>query len=187
MSTNPVTAKIVSPYARAIYDYSVKQNIIHQITADFQNLKAFLAKTPELTQYLSNPFISPLQKKETLTKILESQLNSETLKFLLVLTDARRIELLDVIIAGYLDIVYKTAALRIIEVQTAFSFTNSQKRELIKKLKTMTNAREIRLVFVVDSSLIGGFLIKVDSKIIDLTIKDQLQKLAKHLGSVLEI
>jgi F0F1-type ATP synthase delta subunit len=51
----------------------------------------------------------------------------------------------------------------------------------------MTNAREIRLAITVDSSFIGGFLIKTDSKILDFTIKNQLQQLAKHLDSVLEI
>ena len=39
----------------------------------------------------------------------------------------------------------------------------------------------------VEPSLIGGFLIKTDSKVIDFTVKNQLQKLAKHLDTVLEI
>jgi len=74
-----------------------------------------------------------------------------------------------------------------IEVVTAFPFTNLQKNTLIKKLKELTNAREIRLEITVDSSLIGGFLIKTDSKIIDFSIKNQLENLAKHLDTVLEI
>jgi len=39
----------------------------------------------------------------------------------------------------------------------------------------------------VDPNLIGGFLIKTESKVIDFTIKNQLKKLAKHLDTVLEI
>jgi F-type H+-transporting ATPase subunit delta len=74
-----------------------------------------------------------------------------------------------------------------IEVSTAFAFTNLQKDMLIKKLKELTNAREIRLVITVDSSLIGGFLIKTESKVVDFTVKNQLQNLAKHLDTVLEI
>ena len=70
---------------------------------------------------------------------------------------------------------------------TAYAFTNLQKNTLIKKLKELTKAREIRLVITVDSSLIGGFLIKTNSKVLDFTIKNQLQNLAKHLDSVLEI
>jgi len=54
-------------------------------------------------------------------------------------------------------------------------------------LKKLTNAREIRLTLKLDSSLIGGFLIKTESKVIDFTIKNQLEKLAKHLDAVLEI
>jgi F-type H+-transporting ATPase subunit delta len=73
------------------------------------------------------------------------------------------------------------------EVSTAFPFTNLQKNTLIQKLKELTNAREIRLDITVDSSLIGGFLIKTESKVIDFTVKNQLQGLAKHLDAVLEI
>jgi F-type H+-transporting ATPase subunit delta len=91
------------------------------------------------------------------------------------------------VIASYLELVYEAASIKTIEVSTAFAFTNLQKNMLIKKLKELTNAREIRLVITVDSSLIGGFLIKTDSKVIDFTVKNQLQNLAKHLDTVLEI
>ena len=68
-----------------------------------------------------------------------------------------------------------------IEVSTAFPFTNLQKNTLIQKLKELTNAREIRLIITVDSSLIGGFLIKTESKVIDFTVKNQLQRSSKTL------
>ena len=55
MSTNPLTSKIAVPYARALFDFSVEKNIMHQITADFQNLEVFLDETAELTDYLNNP------------------------------------------------------------------------------------------------------------------------------------
>lgn len=187
MSINPLSSKIASPYARALFDFSVEKNIMHQITADFQNLEIFLEKTPELTEYLNNPIVSQEAKREVLTKTLKSQVNTETFKFLMVLVNRDRINLLRVIIASYLELVYKTASIKTIEVSTAFAFTYLQKNTLVQKLKELTNAREIRLVITVDPSLIGGFLIKTNSKVIDFTVKNQLQKLAKHLDSVLEI
>jgi F-type H+-transporting ATPase subunit delta len=182
MSVNPLASKIATPYARALYDFSVEQNLMHQITADFQNLEVFLTKTPELTKYLNNPVISLTQKEKFLTKILKSQLNSETFKFLMVLVKRDRINLLLSIIICFLELVYKTASVKMIEVSTAFPFTTLQKLNLIKKLKELTNAREIRLVVTLDSSLIGGFLIKTNSKVINFTIKNQLENLAKHLA-----
>ena len=74
-----------------------------------------------------------------------------------------------------------------VEVSTAFPFNNKQKNTLIKKLKALTKAREIRLILTVNSNLIGGFLIKTDSKVIDFTIENQLQKLSNHLDNVLEL
>ena len=94
---------------------------------------------------------------------------------------------LQAVIDNYLKLVYQLASIRMIEISTAFAFTNKQKNELIKKLKELTKAREIRLIINIDSSLIGGFLIKTNSKVIDFTVKNQLQKLANHLDTVLEI
>jgi F-type H+-transporting ATPase subunit delta len=187
MSVNPLAAKIAMPYARALFDFSVENNIMHQVTADFQNLETFLNKSAELTEYLNNPLVSETAKREILTKTLESQINTETFKFLMVLVQRDRINLLNSIITNYLELVYETASIKMIEVSTAFAFTNLQKNTLIKKLKELTNAREIRLIITVDASLIGGFLIQTESKVIDFSIKNQLQKLAKHLDTVLEI
>jgi F0F1-type ATP synthase delta subunit len=67
------------PYARALFDFSVEKNIMHQITADFQNLEIFLDETSELTEYLS-PVVGKQAKREVLSKI-KSQINTETFKF----------------------------------------------------------------------------------------------------------
>jgi F-type H+-transporting ATPase subunit delta len=172
MSINILAAKIAAPYARALFDFSVEKNIMHQITADFQNLEIFLEEATEF---------------EVLTKTLKSQVNTETFKFLMLLVKRDRINVLPSVISNYLSLVYETASIKMIEVSSAFPFTNLQKNTLVQKLKELTNAREIRLVITVDSSLIGGFLIKTESKVIDFTIKNQLQNLAKHLDTVLEI
>lgn len=187
MSANPLASKIAAPYARALFDYSVDKNIMHQITADFQNLEIFLDESRELTDYLSNPLVSQDAKSEVLTKILESQVNSETFKFLMVLVNRDRISLLKSVITNYLELVYETASIKTIEVVTAVEFSNAQKNTLIQKLKELTNAREIKLAITVNPDLIGGFLIKTESKVIDFTIKNKLQQLAKHLDAVLEI
>jgi F-type H+-transporting ATPase subunit delta len=187
MSVNPLASKIAAPYARALFDFSVEKNIMHQITADFQNLEIFLDETTELTEYLNNPLVNQEAKREILTKTLQSQVNTETFKFLMVLVKRDRINVLKSVISNYLELVYETASIKMIEVVTAFPFTNLQKTTLIQKLKELTGAREIRLIITVDSSLIGGFLIKTESRVIDFTVKNQLQRLAKHLDTVLEI
>ena len=137
--------------------------------------------------YLNNPIISVEEKTEILNKTLKSQLNDATFKFLLILVNRNRINILQSVIESYLEVVYNVASIKMIEISSAFKFTNRQKNTLVKKLKKLTNAREIRLTLTIDPTLIGGFLIKTDSRVIDLSIKGQLQQLAKHLDTVLDI
>ena len=187
MSASPLTARIAAPYARALFDFSVEKNIMHQITADFQNLDIFFSETSELTEYLNSPVVSEEAKRELLAKTVESKINIQTFKFLMILVNRDRIFLYNAIANYYLKLVYELASLITVEVITTIPFTESQKSALEVKLKELTNASGIELAITVDSSLIGGFLIKTDSKIIDFTIKNQLKKLAKHLDTILEI
>jgi len=187
MRVDPLTKKIASPYARALFDFSIEQNIMHQVTADFQNLEIFLNESSELSNYLSNPIVSQVAKRDILTKTLQSQINTETFKFLMILVTRDRINLLESIITNYLELVYETASIKMIKVISASEFSISQENTLIKKLKELTGAREIRLDIRIDPSLIGGFLIKTESKVIDFSIKNQLENLARYLDTILEI
>jgi F0F1-type ATP synthase delta subunit len=103
---------------------------MHQITADFQNLEIFLDETSELTNYLNNPVVNQNAKREVLSKTLESQVNAETFKFLMILVKKDRINVLEAVIT-YLELVYETASIKMIEVSTAFTF-NLQKNTLIQ-------------------------------------------------------
>merc|ERR1711935_1333132 len=168
----------------------VLQRTVNRVQETFKSKEraaTLITETKELSIYLNNPIVSRKSKREVLAKILKSQLNIETFKFLMVLVDRDRINVLGAIINNYLELVYQAASIKMIEVSTASEFTNSQKETLIQKLKELTNAREIRLITTIDPSLIGGFLIQTESKIIDFTIKNQLQQLAKHLDTVLKI
>jgi F-type H+-transporting ATPase subunit delta len=187
MSAKLLTSKITVSYARALFDFSVEKNIIHHVTADFQKLEIFLNQNSELIEYLNNPTVNQDAKQEILTKILKSELNRETFKFLIFLINRNRINLLKFIIFNYLELIYETASIKTIEVTAAFAFSNRQKNKLIQILKQLINTREVQLEMKLDPSLIGGFLIKTESKLIDFTIKSQLQQLAKHLDAVLEI
>jgi len=187
MSGNSLTSKIADPYVRALFDLSVEKNIMHQITSDFLNLDTFLNAAPELVEYINNPTLNQKVKRVFVTKTFKYTSNTETFNFIMVLLERNRINLLTTIIKSYLKLIYQTASIKIIEVSTASAFTNLQKDTLIQKLKKLTNAREIQLEIDIDTSLIGGFLIKTESKIIDFTVKNQLQKLAKHLDTVLKI
>jgi len=186
MSKDPLEAKIAEPYARALYDFSIQGNIMHEITADFRNLEVFLTQVPDLVDYLNNPIIAKEQKAELLDKTLKKEINTDTLKFLNVLVERDRINLLETVIENYLALIYDLASVKLINVTVAVEMGVGLETALLRKLEELTDAREIRLVVNVDPSIIAGMIIKTKSQIIDFSYRNKLRLLAKHLDSVLE-
>ena len=183
MSRNPLASKIAVPYARALYEYAVEQNVLHIFTkhcliAEFTGKYSVVEKVKDVK--LKNPLVI-LNAARPISAYFVVNEDDHFGKFLTVLYKRNRLHLLPEIRRNYLELVSKIASIKTVEVYTAFPFTTVQKLNLIKKLKELTNAREIRLVITVDSNLIGGFLIKIDSNILDFTIKNQLENLAKKL------
>lgn len=187
MSIIPATLKVADPYARTFYNVSISVGRSFEIARDFQNLEVFFSQTPDLIKYLENPIISPANKKEILEKTLTSQVDKNTMKFLVILVERNRINLIRTIIFSFLQLIYSSSTIKLFKISSASPFTSKQLNQLTNKLKKLTNTSEIQLVMSIDTSLIGGFTIETNSKIIDLSIKNQLKNLANHLDSVLEI
>lgn len=187
MSNTSASLKIAVPYARALFDHAYEANLLHAITADFNNLIILFNKTPDLLQCLKNPVINSIVKKEIVSRLFEGKINSQTIQFFNILIDRNRIDLIIPIIDNYLELVYEAANVKYYEIKTAFAFTNFQKINFIRKLKMLTNAREIRLKITIDKHLIGGVLIKTSSNIVDYSVKSQLARIAKYFDTVLEI
>ena len=101
MSSNPSALRIANPYARALFDYTLKKNVMHKVTLDMHDLISLLNQSEDLTQYLNNPIIRVERKEEILKKILKSRLNEETFKFLMVLIKRERISIFEDIANTY--------------------------------------------------------------------------------------
>jgi len=187
MSKNPLALKVAAPYARALFDFVNKTGTLFEVTSDIQNIQGLLFKSRELFKCLQNPIVTAEAKQEILVKVIGEKINKETLQFLTTLIKRNRINLLPTIIFSYLELVYKTANSRAFHVVSAKDLSNGQRTRLIKKIKSITKQSRIMIQFSTDESLIAGFLIRNQGKVINYTVKNKLQVLAKQLDSVLEI
>jgi F-type H+-transporting ATPase subunit delta len=187
MSKNPLALKIAAPYARALFDFVSSTGTLFEVTSDIQNIQGLLFKSRELFKCLQNPLVSAKTKQEILVKVVGGKINQETLQFLTTLVKRNRINLLPTIIFSYLELVYKTANSRAFQIVSAQDLSNGQRTRLIKKIKSIAKHSRIMIQFNTDESLIGGFLIKNQGKIVDYTVKNKLKTLAKQLETVLEI
>jgi len=187
MSKNPIALKVAAPYARALFDFVNDTGTLFEVTSDIQNIQGLLFKSRELVECLQNPLISGEAKQEILIKVVGKKMNVETLQFLTSLIRKDRINLLPTILFSYLELVYKTACSRAFQIVSAKDLSNGQRTRLIKKIKSIAKFDRIMVEFSTDESLIGGFLIRNQGKVVNYTVKNKLKTLAKQLDTVLEI
>lgn len=197
MTNTIISSKIANPYAEALFQLGLSlylkeddPNVFFQIIFDIQDLLALLKKTPSLKVYLSDPLVPNQRKKDLLEKCLSEKSNPSTENFLKLLVDKDRINIVENIAQIFLTKSYDFVCLKFVEVYSAFELSEVQQKLLIKKLRTLLGPEftspeiqypNIALSLRIDKKILGGLIIKVGSKIIDLSLLGDLQSLSKQL------
>lgn len=181
MSNQGVLAKIATPYAEALLEAARYNDSLESINQDLCFIRDLLSESIQLQLFLDNPLVASVAKKSVLSNLLADQVSHTVLKFLLILVDRRRIGLLITIIQKYLELVYKLDSITIAQVRTSIALTEEQQMSLITKIKSITKSKEVKLVFTIDTSLIGGFIIQIGSKVIDTSLSGKLKSMSSYL------
>lgn len=181
MSNNNIAVKIAQPYAVALLDLANTKKVTEKVRQDIQLIQDILLQSEKLRSFLANPLKTVESKKKIILATFGDQISDNTLSFLMILVDRKRVPLLSMIASKYLELASKMESLTIANISTAVAFNSDQVALLTEKIKVMTNAKEVKMVVSVDPELIGGFTIKIGSKVIDTSIRGQLRQMSSHL------
>jgi len=178
-----VLSKVAVPYAEALLDLAKSNDSLKETTNDMNIVSQFLANSSDLKKFLGNPLITKEAKKNVVKDILGEQIDGSTLKFLLLLVERGRIELLENIAQKFLELSFKQESIEIAKITSSIQLSAQQQKEIAEKLKVITGAKQIKLALKVDPALIGGFTIEIGSKLIDTSIRGQLKQISYLLGA----
>ena len=178
-----VLSKVAEPYAEALLDLAKSNDSLKETTNDMNIVSQFLANSSDLKKFLGNPLITRDAKKNVVKDILGEQVGASTLKFLLLLVDRNRIEVLESIAQKFLELSYKQESIEIAKITSSIQLSAEQQKEIAEKLKLITGAKQIKLALKIDPQLIGGFTIEIGSKLIDTSIRGQLKQISYLLGA----
>ena len=178
-----VLNKVAEPYAEALLDLAKSNGSLRETTNDMNIVTQFLANSSDLKKFLGNPLITKDAKKNVVKDIFGEQIDGSTLKFLLLLVDRGRIEVLESIAQKFLELSYKQESIEIAKITSSIQLSADQQKSIAEKLKKITGAKQIKLALKVDPQLIGGFTIEIGSKMIDTSIRGQLKQISSLLGA----
>jgi F-type H+-transporting ATPase subunit delta len=162
-------------YARALFSLALEKDAVELI---YQELTNFIdALDDQAKLFFLHPKIEIADKHQVIQKI---GISSLVINFLKVLLENSRFELLPVIAAEYQELINEMNEI----VEVMIYAKNELSTTNIKKIKKKLQNKLLKNVVIkqtIDESIIGGFKIEYQGKVIDETINSSLNMLKKTL------
>jgi F-type H+-transporting ATPase subunit delta len=170
-------------YAQALLELSEEQKLsLESIGQELSSLRELVDTNETFRLYLADPAMGIDERWRVLKRVFDGKLSPMVLHFLGVLNDKGRLSLLREIGNAYDDLLDAKLGKVEVDLIVAHKLSPDQlenaKRRISDALK-----REAVVHTYVDESLIGGLVVRVGDKLIDASVKSQLQSMRERLLS----
>jgi F-type H+-transporting ATPase subunit delta len=177
-----IGSRVTKRYAKALFELSREENVLDRVEQDLVMIIDTYHNSSDLAMLLASPIIQSRDKKKALQNIFKGKVHNLTFDFLMLLLEKNREENLPDIITNFGKFLDESRGILRSNLITAHPFTSEQKNALIKQLEKHTG-KQILIEEVLDSSLIAGFVVRMEDTVIDTSIKNQLNKMRQSLIS----
>ncbi|MBI1798315.1 MAG: ATP synthase F1 subunit delta [Candidatus Eisenbacteria bacterium] len=171
---------IASRYARALFLVTEKRGETPPALADLKGMLEVLGPDSRVGRFLGTPGIRLADKREGLKRSLASRVLPIVVVFLDLLLRKKRLAEFTRVVSEFEALVEKQQGIRRAEVVSAEPLGDKEKRRLHAALERWTKAK-IRLAASVDSSLMGGALVKIGNRVIDRSVRTLLSRIGERL------
>jgi F-type H+-transporting ATPase subunit delta len=178
-------AKIAVQYAEALLDLALTAggDIPESVLSDLEAINAVVASTPDFNTVLAHPSVSSADKKQLLVSTFENVVNDLTLRFLQVLADRRRVNLLPYVESSYRELLNARKNIAVASLTSADELSDAAVEEIRARLARRLG-KQVELTVKVDPTLVGGVVLRVGDEVIDGSLKGRLAALEASLLSV---
>jgi F-type H+-transporting ATPase subunit delta len=172
---------VAKRYAKALFETADELDQIDQVRQEVNVLNDTLANQSRLRAYLFTPEVEKQKKINVVKELFENKASIIFVNFLvLVIQKGRQKEYFDITLE--FNRLYEIKINRLsATVYSAVSLDENILEEINKKLVDVWKA-DVLLNNKVDPSILGGFIIKVEGKIIDGSLRKQLELMRERLS-----
>ncbi len=179
-------ATVAGQYADAVLELAIKDGgdaLADKVLSELGAVNKVTRDVPELDLILGHPAIQSVQKREIITSLFSTLVNDLTLRLLELLLDKRRLSLLPQIERQYRESLNVRKNIVGASLVCADKLSDSAIADIKARL-TEHLGKRLELEVKVDSSLIGGVVLRLGDQVIDGSLKGKLQSLERVLLSV---
>lgn len=174
---------IVKRYATALFEIAFDKGAMIQFEEEAKMILDLLGAEPEYIELLSHPGILEQQKIELIEKAFSGQVSDEFIGLMALVIKKARTEYLIPVLEKFIQMAKEAAGLLKATVTSAAPLTNQQLAQIKSNIENSTG-KTIEMETTIDSSIIGGLIIRVGDKVVDGSIKGQMDALKSELNSL---
>jgi len=176
-------------YAQALFEIARLTHQDEAFEAELESFSAALEETPALETFFKNPRLSLEEKKKYLVKVYPKRNHEifETLvNFFMILFKKNRFYLIHEITRHFCRIADEANGRSTAEIRTAVALDLPSEAAIVSRLERMAGTK-ITVKKEIDSTLIGGVVIKLKNKILDGSVRNRLHLLTQALTQIRSI
>ena len=167
-------------YAKALFLSAKEHNILEEVHQNLDLIKNTLKANQDFLEVINNPVVKESKKITIFQGIFGESINQLTLDFLILLVNKNRETSLLDIIRIFAKLYYEETNTKIVVVSTKVPINKETEQSLENIIKEKFNAKA-EIESIIDHNMIGGIKVRVDNLLLDLSVRNQLQEIKKHL------
>jgi F-type H+-transporting ATPase subunit delta len=168
-------------YGQSIFGAALDSDQLEAVNHDFDRIIEFVEQGDKHITLALSPKVPIRLKRQFWEQFLaKTKLHTMTENLLAILLKNNRINIISKVIANFRKLYLEHLGTKEVEVRSAITLTGELVNEFQKVLE-QTLSSKIKIVNIVDKSLMGGLSIKVDSQMLDFSISSQLEQIRREL------
>ena len=195
LSTSAATAQLVKPpvqvfglegrYASALYSAAHKNKALEIVEKELTQFQQSLKTDAKLKEFMINPTLKRSLKVDALKHLAtKTNLSATTSNLLGILAENGRLGKLETVINAFKIMMAAHRGEVTCEVITAKPLDQAQRQSLEAALKKFLKGNEsIQLTAKVDPSLIGGMIVSIGDKYVDMSVASKVKKYTELISS----
>lgn len=164
-------------YALALLDLAEESKSLKTVEKDVAIIKALFEDNADLRRMAESPVFPVAEKVSALTAIAaKAKVSKLTSQFIGTAAQNRRAEEIPAMISAFEDLLARRRGSQTAHVTSAAKLTGAQLTKLKAELKKSLG-RTVDIETDIDPDLLGGFVVRIGSRLYDSSLKTQIEDL----------
>lgn len=173
-------SRIAGRYAKSLIELSQELNQLDNIRRDMDTILNGIKASHQLSVFLHSPVVRFDKKLKVLNEVFKD-LSPLTLKFIENIVRKSREANLKLIAEEFNRQYNSLKGIGTATVTTAVPLSDSASRKVAAVIKDLTKLESVEIISEVDPDIIGGLVIRFGDRLIDASIRENLNQIKKAL------